>query len=147
MMLNFITDLHSSFATEPAMKISIDILSQIIGQSDPHFEPDGTRRSTNRIPINKRAALCRAGSKVRTPITLTDLGNAGIGFFYAARPANSERIVLHFADASNEPVAIDCMVCWTKDPVNGRCRVGVEFLSVLEKTPELQPVGIVAHLL
>ena len=121
------------------MKISSNILAGIIGRQNLNFDKDGTRRFANRVVVSKRATLCRAGSVVRIPITIVDLSNGGVGFINSTQPASGDKIVLRVTDQTGVRLAIECIVRWCKTTGSGRCRVGAEFLTLVEDEEELQP--------
>ena len=121
------------------MKISHDVLEGIIGHPVGSSDERGESRLSRRVAVSKRATVCHRGSAVEIPITILDVSSGGVGFIYSSPLCPGEQFVLRLTGRDGDGVVVECAVRWHMKTGSGRCRIGSEFIQVMDYDEQLQP--------
>ena len=120
------------------MQISTDVFEGIIGHPNVNFDTDGTRRLSSRVAVSKRATLSPTGSTDRIPMTIVDVSVGGVGFIYSTPLTPGEEFILRVTGRSGNSLVVECTVRWCKTTCSGRCRIGAEFMRLIDEENELE---------
>jgi hypothetical protein len=82
--------------------------------------------------LSKRETLCHRRSAVEIPITIVDVSSGGAGFIYSSPLVPGEQFVLRITGREGDGVVVECAVRWQMKTGSGRCRIGSEFIRVMD---------------
>jgi PilZ domain len=121
------------------MRVSADVIEEIIGHRVGSLCEQGNNRRSCRIAVSKRATLTHIGSAIQIPITVVNVSAGGVGFIYSSPLVPGELFTLRITGQDGDGVTVECSVRWHMKTGSGRCRIGAEFIRLIDEETNLQP--------